>query len=254
MKKLMTHPITITLLAIVLVILIVVTIITLSSPKKEEPENGSPEGGYERKTESFVERFKATGLAGLMLLLLGLVTISMGIANIITLRKKKIYSEGAVNDLENCLKNQQLEQALAICHNDATSLSKIVERSLIAKHKEDETEEEFFSIMDDNAQEVIYKIIKKPNKYLFMGAISLLLSILGTLTGLTSTFLILETMYAVPSDYARGYYEVLTCVIMGIYMLITSALFYFVIRNQANYHAFKLTQVYNNFVLRLKKE
>ena len=253
MKEKITLTKTIALLWLVITLmLLIVVFYTIFAPAITSGHYYEEAYGIHRSY--FLENIKEGGIYNILLMLLGLVMIVLAVRDTIILLMKNVYSETPLNEIEEYLRNGRFEEALTACKNDSSSLSRIVWRSLLTAPTGKETRCDFFAIMESNAQREMLKMLKKPNKYLFMGILALLVGALGASLTLIDNYSIMATLKsATPRDFAYGVKTAWLIATTGIVDLICSTLYYFFIKNRVNSCVFELKTAYECFIIRIKK-
>src|SRR5262245_64444094 len=95
--------------------------------------------------------------------------------------------------------------------------------------------EEMITGLEAAAGEQAFKLNTKISYLSLIGNVAPLLGLLGTVTGMISSFQVIETLKApTPGDLARGVYESLVNTTMGLFIAIVFLTLYFIFKNKVS--------------------
>jgi biopolymer transport protein ExbB len=184
----------------------------------------------EKHGKSILDLFKATGFVGILLLLCSIGGFALLIENVLSLRFEKLCPPDLEDDLQALIDQRELAEAQELCESDNTYLAKVVGAGL--KMKEAGYEEMIRGLEQAAAAET-FKLNTKIASLSLLGNIGPLLGLLGTVTGMITSFQKIETLKApTPGDLAVGVYESLVNTTMGLFIAIMFLTIYFFMKNK----------------------
>jgi biopolymer transport protein ExbB len=203
-------------------------------------------GGVAAPKKTWFELFKSTGLVGILLLLLSIGGFSLVIEHMINLRLEKIAPPDLVGQIDEALEAGDTEKAYEACQSRDVYLSRVVKAGLEAGG----TGEIAMEAAREMGGEEAFGLNTKISYLSLVGNIAPLLGLLGTVTGMITSFQEIENKKApTPADLAHGVYESLVNTTMGLFAAIIFLTAYFLFKNKV----LKMTLSANNtavFLLR----
>ena len=188
-------------------------------------------GGVAAPKKSWFDLFKSTGLVGILLLLLSIGGFSLVIEHMVSLRLEKIAPPDLVGQIDEALESGDTEKAYEACQSRDVYLSRVVKAGLEAGG----TGEVAMEAARETGGEEAFGLNTKISYLSLVGNIAPLLGLLGTVTGMISSFQTIETLKApTPGDLAKGVYESLVNTTMGLFIAIVFLTVYFLFKNKVS--------------------
>lgn len=190
------------------------------------------EAGEHGPGKSWLELFQTTGPVGYLMLACSIVGTTLVIEHIVTLRREKLAPETLAADLEALIEQGEYDEAIALCDEADGYLANVVGAALRTR---DAGYEEMVTTLDAAANEESFKLNTKISYLSLIGNVAPLLGLLGTVTGMISSFQVIETLAApTPGDLAKGVYESLVNTTLGLFLAIVFLTIYFVFKNRVS--------------------
>jgi biopolymer transport protein ExbB len=197
------------------------------------------EEGVPQATKSWFELFKTTGIVGALLLLLSISGFALVIEHFVNLRNDKITPPDLVGQVDEALETGDTERAYELCQAQDSYLSRVVKSGLEAGG----TGEVAIEAARDTAVEETFGLNTKISYLSLVGNLGPLMGLLGTVTGMITSFQEIETKKApTPADLAKGVYESLMNATIGLFVAIVFLTMYFIFKNKVA----KMTMSANN--------
>ncbi len=204
-------------------------------------------GGIEAHKKSWFDLFKSTGPVGILLLLLSIGGMALVIEHAVNIRNEKLIPPDLVSQLDEALDAGDTERAYEACQARDSYLSRVVKAGLEAGGTGELAQE----ASREAAAEETFGLNTKISYLSLVGNIAPLLGLLGTVTGMITSFQEIEKKKApTPADLATGVYESLVNTTMGLFAAIIFLTAYFVFKNKVS----KLTLSANNTALLLLRD
>ena len=149
------------------------------------------------------------------------LALAMFFERLYILRRDRVLPQSLLGKLRELLKTGRKAEAVLLCEQDASPLSQVLEAGLKAK-PEHRTEK-----MDEAGRRAVALLRKNLSVLGTTAAVSPLLGLLGTVTGMISVFQDV-TQYGVgnPGDLAQGIWEALITTAAGLVVAIPAYLAY----------------------------
>lgn len=207
-------------------IVMVVVAIALMATFAYASEGGELVG----KKKSLMDLFEATGIVGYMMVALSMCGTALVIEHAVNLRREKLAPTPLVQDLQALIDEKQYDEAIELCDQEGGYISNLVGAALrmrLAGY------EEMIQALEAAANEESFKLQAKISYLSLVGNTGPLLGLLGTVTGMISSFQKIEQLKApTPADLAVGVYESLVNTTMGLFIGIVFLTIYFVYKNK----------------------
>lgn len=188
---------------------------------QEEPE-------IEGKT--LLELFETTGPVGYLMVLCSMCGTALVIEHAVNLRREKLAPAPLVQDLQALIDEEQYDEAIELCDQEGGYMSNLIGSALRMRHA---GYEEMIQGLEAAANEETFKLQAKISYLSLIGNIGPLLGLLGTVTGMISSFQVIEHLKApTPGDLAKGVYESLVNTTMGLFIGIVFLTAFFVYKNK----------------------
>jgi biopolymer transport protein ExbB len=208
-----------------LMCLVVVGILIADAAFAQETAGIAPH----RKT--VFELFKSTGIVGILLLLLSIGGFALVIEHAVNLREEKLVPPDVIAQLDETLDQGDTEKAYEICQARDCYLTRVMKAGLEAGG----TGELAIEASRESANEEIFSLNTKISYLSLIGNVAPLLGLLGTVTGMITSFQEIETKKApTPADLATGVYESLVNTTMGLFAAIVFLTAYFIFKNKVS--------------------
>jgi biopolymer transport protein ExbB len=188
------------------------------------------EGEQEVHTKSWFDLFKSTGLVGIMLVLTSMIGTAILIQYIVNFNEQKIGNPTLLSEVDALLSENDLDGAFTLAQSDQSYAGKVIAGAISrsvggyeeAKHG-----------MEEAAAVEGFKLVAKTSYLSLVGNIGPLLGLLGTVTGMISSFQVIENLKApTPGDLAKGVYESLVNTTMGLFISIVFLSAFFFMKNK----------------------
>jgi biopolymer transport protein ExbB len=181
-------------------------------------------------TKSVMELFEATGIVGYLMVGLSIAGTALTIEHIINIKREKISPPEVSEELSALLEEGNHDEAQEVAENSGGYVGTLVGAALRARNA---GYEEMIGALELSAAEETFKLQAKISYLSLIGNTAPLLGLLGTVTGMISSFQVIETLKApTPKDLAGGVYESLVNTTMGLFVAIVFLLIYFVYKNK----------------------
>jgi biopolymer transport protein ExbB len=154
------------------------------------------------------------------------------IEHMVNLRREKLAPAMLAGDLEALINEEQYDEAIELADQEGGYLSNLIGSALRMRHA---GYEEMVTGLEAAANEETFKLNTKISYLSLIGNVAPLLGLLGTVTGMISSFQTIETLKApTPGDLAKGVYESLVNTTMGLFVAIIFLTIYFVFKNKVS--------------------
>jgi biopolymer transport protein ExbB len=162
------------------------------------------------------------------ILLCSIFAIAIILERAVHLYRSKIDSTKFMEEITAALKRNRVSDALAICEQTHGPIAHILKAG-ISRH--DRSRQEIREAIEDAGLHEVPKLEKNLSSLATIAHVSPLLGLLGTVTGMVSTFQIIQqrtqSMYPVdPSVLAKGIWEALITTVAGLVVAIPSFVAY----------------------------
>ncbi|MBK7874655.1 MAG: MotA/TolQ/ExbB proton channel family protein [Planctomycetes bacterium] len=182
------------------------------------------------KQKSVMDLFEATGIVGYLMVILSMVGTACVIENFVNVRREKLAPTPLVQDLQALIEEEQFDEAIELCDQEGGYISNLIGAALrmrLAGY------EEMIQALEAAANEESFKLQAKISYLSLVGNTGPLLGLLGTVTGMISSFQKIEQMKApTPGDLAEGVYESLVNTTMGLFIGIVFLTIFFFFKNK----------------------
>ena len=202
----------------------------LAAPLAARQEEGGGEGHGKKKT--WLELFLTTGPVGYLMLGCSVAGTTLVIEHMVSLRREKLAPVVLAGDLEALINEEEFDQAVELCDENPCYLGNVVGSALRMR---DAGYQEMIAGLEAAANEETFKLNTKISYLSLIGNVAPLLGLLGTVTGMISSFQTIETLKApTPGDLAKGVYESLVNTTMGLFIAILFLTIYFLFKNKVS--------------------
>ena len=190
------------------------------------------EGGGHEKKKTWLQLFATTGPVGYLMLGCSIAGTTLVIEHLVSLRRDKLAPAVLAGDLEALINEEEFDQAVELCDENPCYLGNVVGAALRMR---DAGYQEMIAGLEAAANEETFKLNTKISYLSLIGNVAPLLGLLGTVTGMISSFQVIETLKApTPGDLAKGVYESLVNTTMGLFIAILFLTVYFLFKNRVS--------------------
>jgi biopolymer transport protein ExbB len=205
-----------------------VVMLTLTVTSMAFAGEGGGEGEVVRK--SWLDLFQATGLVGILLLLTSLVGTALLLQYMVNMSESKLSNPGLMQEVDSLLSEGQVDEAYNLVAADQSFTGKVMAGALSRSFG---GYEEVRKGMEEASGAEVFRLNAKLSYLSLVGNIGPLMGLLGTVTGMISSFQVIESMKApTPGDLAKGVYESLVNTTMGLFIAIIFLSAYFFMKNK----------------------
>ena len=196
------------------------------------PAAAYQEAGGHGNTKTWLQLFETTGPVGYLMLGCSVAGTTLVIEHMVSLRRDKLAPAVLAGDLEALINEEEFEQAVELCDENPCYLGNVVGSALRMR---DAGYQEMIAGLEAAANEETFKLNTKISYLSLIGNVAPLLGLLGTVTGMISSFQTIETLKApTPGDLAKGVYESLVNTTMGLFIAIVFLTIYFLFKNKVS--------------------
>ncbi|NOT31536.1 MAG: MotA/TolQ/ExbB proton channel family protein [Planctomycetes bacterium] len=196
------------------------------------PAAALQEGGGHGNTKTWLELFETTGPVGYLMLACSIAGTTLVIEHMVSLRRDKLAPAELAGEIEALINEEEYDQATELCDENPRYLTNVVGSALRMR---DAGYQEMIAGLEAAANEETFKLNTKISYLSLIGNVAPLLGLLGTVTGMISSFQVIETLKApTPGDLAKGVYESLVNTTMGLFIAILFLTIYFFFKNKVS--------------------
>jgi biopolymer transport protein ExbB len=191
-------------------------------------QEGAPAAEHHGKT--MLQLFEATGLVGWLMVIVSVAGTALTIEHFINIKREKLAPPEVTEELSALLEEGNYDEAQEVADNSGGYVGNLVSAALRSRNA---GYEEMISSLELAAAEETFRLQSKISYLSLLGNIAPLLGLLGTVTGMISSFQVIETLKApTPKDLASGVYESLVNTTMGLFIAIVFLTLYFIFKNK----------------------
>ncbi len=203
---------------------LVLTVLTGTAAALQDPHEGPK--------KSWLELFQTTGPVGWLMLGCSVIGTTLVIEHMVSLRREKLAPSVLAGELEALINEEQYDEAIELCDENPCYLASVISAALRMR---DAGYQEMIGGLEAAAGEEAFKLNTKISYLSLIGNVAPLLGLLGTVTGMISSFQVIETLKApTPGDLAKGVYESLVNTTMGLFIAIIFLTIYFLFKNKVS--------------------
>jgi biopolymer transport protein ExbB len=183
-----------------------------------------------KANKSMLDLFKTTGFVGWMIVGCSVAGTALVIEHMISLRREKLAPPDFSGEVEALVNEEKFDEAVELCDQEQGYYATISGAALRMRHA---GYEHMIDGLELAAQEEAFKLNAKISYLSLIGNVAPLLGLLGTVTGMISSFQEIEKLKApTPGDLAVGVYESLVNTTMGLFVAIIFLTAYFLFKNK----------------------
>jgi len=206
----------------VLCVLVVVAVLLIASTAFAEEATA--------KKTSLFDFFLAAGWIGLVIVILSIAMVALIIEHAVTLRRDKLAPPELWNELDVLFQEEEYDQALALCEQENTFLTKIIAAGLPKLAAGFDSMEK---AMAEKGEEEAIKLHQHIAWLSLISSISPMLGLLGTVWGMVRAFQVIANVpNPKPSELANGIAMALITTLLGLMVAIPALFGFFFFRNR----------------------
>lgn len=192
--------------------------------------------------------FQSAAPVSYLLALTFMAGLALTLEHIFSITEEKLAPPDLVADLEALIDEEQYDEALELCQSSDSYYARVLGGGLVVREA---GYEEMLHEIETVAQAATFNLNTKISYLSLIGNIAPLLGLLGTVTGMITSFQKIESMKnPTPSDLAHGIYEALVNTTLGLFDAIVFLAVYFYFKNKVS----SLTLKMNLMVAELVKK
>ena len=208
-------------------LIVTLALISIAVLSQAAYANDLPAGAHKK---SMMELFEATGIVGYLMVGLSIAGTALTIEHFINIKREKIAPPEVTEELTALLEEGNFDEAQEVADNSGGYVGNLVGAALRQRAA---GYEEMISSLEMAAAQETFGLQSKISYLSLIGNIAPLLGLLGTVTGMISSFQVIETLKApTPKDLAGGVYESLVNTTMGLFIAIVFLVIYFLYKNK----------------------
>ena len=190
-------------------------------------EGGS---GTEVHSKSWWDLFRQTGIVGVLLAGLSTIGTALLIQYLFKLTPSKLGNPELLDRVEGLLNEGRADEAFEVAQSDSSYASRVLAGAL---ERRSGGYDEIKESMLESVSVEGFRLNAKISYLSLVGNVGPLLGLLGTVTGMISSFQVIETLKApTPGDLAKGVYESLVNTTLGLFIAIIFLSCYFFMKNR----------------------
>ena len=166
------------------------------------------------------------------IIICSIVSLTIFIERVLSLRRKKIIPEAFLESIELLLKKENISEALGLCENNRSSISRIFYAGIKNYGKRREAIKERIEEVGRREAVVLGRYVEA---LATIASVSTLLGLLGTIAGMIKIFSVISLQSVVnPSVLAGGISEALYTTAAGLTVAIPTLIFYRYLSSKSN--------------------
>jgi len=184
-----------------------------------------------KKTKSLVDNLKAGGFIGFVIIGCSMVGVSLCVMYAIQIRRDELVPPELLGQVEQLFEDEEYEEAMHVLEANPSFLSSILVAGLA---RMDEGYEEMEKAMQETGEVETMKLNHKVGYISLIAAITPMLGLFGTVSGMISTFnvIALAEVQPKPSDLAGGISQALVTTYEGLVVAIPMLIVFNIFRNR----------------------
>lgn len=206
---------------------VAIAVVLLALPVTAKAAEGEA-GGKHKKT--VIELFEATGFVGWLMVAVSVIGTALCIQYGVQLTRERLAPTALAEELEGLMNEGNYDEAVELCDANGGYLATLISDGLRLRHAGYEL---MIGSLEQAAAEETFKVQAKISYLSLLGNVAPLLGLLGTVTGMISSFQVIENLKApTPGDLAKGVYESLVNTTMGLFIAIVFLTAFFFFKNK----------------------
>jgi biopolymer transport protein ExbB len=189
------------------------------------------EPSHEDGKKTVWQLFKSTGAVGIVIVLLSVVGVALSIQYGMELREQNVLPPYLVQEIDQLIEEEDYEGAATLCEKGDSYFAKILLAGFQAVGLGGGDAP--IEAMEHCATEETFRMNAKISYVNLIGNLAPLVGLLGTVTGMISSFQVIATLKSpTPKDLAEGVYESLVNTTMGLALALAFLTVFFVYKNK----------------------
>ncbi|HTF87983.1 MAG TPA: MotA/TolQ/ExbB proton channel family protein [Planctomycetota bacterium] len=182
------------------------------------------------QSKSMLDLFETTGPVGYLIVGCSIAGTALVIEHLFNLRREKLAPPDFTGEVEALINEEKFDEAVELCDEEDGYMANLVSAALRMRHA---GYEHMIDGLEQAAVEESFKLNAKISYLSLIGNVAPLLGLLGTVTGMISSFQEIERLKSpTPGDLAKGVYESLVNTTMGLFVAIIFLTIYFLFKNK----------------------
>jgi biopolymer transport protein ExbB len=196
------------------------------------------------------ELAKAAGPVGVIILTCSISGIALSFEAFASLKMNKMAPPYLVQELDRLLENQEFDEAIQLCENNSGFLGNVMSSAL---SRLGYGYEEMKRALDEALEIETFKLVVKISYINLLGQLAPLLGLLGTVTGMITSFRKMATLAVItPDKLSQGVYESLVNTAGGLFTAITLLTLHFILKNKVEKISLGVATIANAFLEKTK--
>lgn len=235
-------------------VIVVVVAVLAGLSSAQAPVEQSPVDA-EAKEISLWNTVRAGGMIGLLIVCMSLVSIALVVEHFLSIRRERIVPAALIDEVEDSLEAKNYDGAKKTCGEDDSFVAKVIGAGL----SQIGAMFGFFDMqnaMQEISEREISKLYRKLEYLAFIAATAPMLGLLGTVTGMISSFNTIAATEgtAKPSQLAGGISEALVTTCMGLIVAIPTMFFVSFFRNRIDGFVAEMESVVEKVMGRFRRQ
>ncbi|PCJ57181.1 MAG: hypothetical protein COA79_16775 [Planctomycetota bacterium] len=182
---------------------------------------------------SYFELYTKGGLIGYFITILSVISMTLFIMYAIQMQRDKLIPNYVINELENCIEEDEIESGLDFCEGEEAPIAKIMGAAL---SRFESGPDKMIDAMIESSEEQANLLATKIGWLSLIGGLAPMIGLFGTVSGMIKAFDTIASSAgtASPEDLARGIMEALVTTFLGLFVAIPSVAGYHFLRNRVN--------------------
>jgi biopolymer transport protein ExbB len=190
----------------------------------------APDAHTVSERKPIIDLFLATGVVGVLLLLTSLVGTALLIQYLVAIQEEKLNNPSLLDAVESSLAEGKLDEAFSLAAADASYCGRVLSGAL---SRAPGGYEEAIKGLESSSASEAFELNARIGNLSLVGNIGPLMGLLGTVTGMISSFQVIEILPSpTPADLAKGVYESLVNTTMGLFIAIVFLSAYYFLKNK----------------------
>lgn len=180
---------------------------------------------------SVAQIFKDGGTIGWIIVLLSIVAVALAIESAVNIRKDKLAPPHLIDEIEALFEAQDYQEAINLCESEPNFFTNVVAAGLPKLNASFEAMEKS---LEEMVEEEALKLHAKVGWLSFIAAVSPMLGLLGTVSGMIQAFKVIAATkgQADPSQLSTGISGALVTTMFGLVVALPVTFFFTVFRNK----------------------
>ncbi|MDO5552404.1 MAG: MotA/TolQ/ExbB proton channel family protein [Planctomycetia bacterium] len=179
--------------------------------------------------EKFIELAAAGGVIGVIIFILSLVACTIVVQLLWTLRRRTVFPEELIAEVQRLVEAGRSRQAYQLCQNDSSLAAKIF---LAGLKEADGSWSDVEKGLEDSISEETASLYRRVEYLSVIGNIAPMLGLLGTVIGMVMAFGELAASDGMGRNLAEGIYFALVTTVDGLLVAIPALLAYAMLNNR----------------------